>query len=1316
MAGERLSSVPFPISRLLSDHDKIVKREGSDGDTDAPTIPTPGPDSKEGGILSRTLIRSPSIHTILPGKIRTRHQNDVIFVGDNFIQVLELGRNGYLEDTAVKTDFGSKILAANVIGLSENEVEEFADSVVKQEHDSTDGCMDWTKDRACEVPPQLLVLVLESQQVLFIYCRDNSEGSVDFYIRTRALPRELSSLPQYGQHLAVDPQSRAIAIAAPFGHVGIMSLKSADALTQESQSGETKPIMPVTEERFFRTDGIILQVNFLLPPPDRPDSAILLLLVSKGGSTRIVLYEWDTKLGLRHNNSLVGCSGQILEATDSAPLMLIPSALSTSFMLVCDHGLSSYSNVLGKRATRKTVALPREPLNDFRSSSSAPLWVQWARPQRNILRRGTHDEFYLCREDGLVHFIEITKSFGEDESIQVSLHFNTGPLRCNVDKAFAVMGGSLDEVADILLAAGDMSDGGVFHCMPRNSPSRSQVISNWAPLTDLLVIHSDKPDGTSFHDRLFACSGRGEGYGAVAELRHGLEAKIGLIIDQEDGISMNNIWILPDFHRNQITLLAAHPLYSTALTIDAASLEIEVLEDGSEYGFSLSSTTVAAGFLQPSTFCQVTRSDIIVCLLAPNVVYHQRFGIGERISFAKLTTAGHLPVAITVSQEAVSSKYKLAARTFRYDSAAHIQQELNATFDLDFEPTSLAIHGGQSRLLVCIGTADGTVLLFLFDGLTIVRLDKRIHIDASNEKELCPLDSLEVIESIDPSTSASSSSLSFVILAGSRNGVLFSTNMSFTDLDVPGNLDLGLTKRRKLSNISITLDGDPSNPSSAFINDGKGLKRISLNPRLQHGQYSIHDVWFTDQNNPCLNNPHIHALARVPSLAGWTSQSLEKALVIVTDDSLLISTCGSRAQAVPRRLPVKGNPLRIAYLEHMHKLVVGVELRTITEQRTRATRPGIEIIDIDPLASKQCPAEPYLKGKVGERITCITHWKPKTKDKTYAMIVIGTSVERSDPLSCDGRVIFATADGGPQGTKVKHKRTYKFADKPVYSLAAFGDNSLVIGLGESLLLQSLDFASRRWQRKAEYQLPSPALHITVAAGQVLVTTARHSLLCFAIVDDHWTRVANDQQARTGISHAVLANGPVLATLSAGGGAVVGLERDSPGRLRPVFEAHLSHNVTRLSNASDRSSLPYSHECLFGSTADGVVYHFTKLSNIEWRLLYFVQSLHNQAQGSRTRWPASLNKHGLLERSSLRPSEKHIDGDFLDEILAKGRGHLQGLLWNSGSIESLSKQEGISAVEDRLCYFSSLVKECTGISGDPAIAFITWIHELLGLAT
>ncbi|KKY23613.1 putative mitochondrial translation initiation factor if [Phaeomoniella chlamydospora] len=1152
----------------MADHDKIVKREGSDGDTDAPTIPTPGPDSKEGGILSRTLIRSPSIHTILPGKIRTRHQNDVIFVGDNFIQVLELGRNGYLEDTAVKTDFGSKILAANVIGLSENEVEEFADSVVKQEHDSTDGCMDWTKDRACEVPPQLLVLVLESQQVLFIYCRDNSEGSVDFYIRTRALPRELSSLPQYGQHLAVDPQSRAIAIAAPFGHVGIMSLKSADALTQESQSGETKPIMPVTEERFFRTDGIILQVNFLLPPPDRPDSAILLLLVSKGGSTRIVLYEWDTKLGLRHNNSLVGCSGQILEATDSAPLMLIPSALSTSFMLKLI--LSTTLGAMGPASTKHPKA------------------------------------------------------------------------------------------------------------------------------------------------RLFACSGRGEGYGAVAELRHGLEAKIGLIIDQEDGISMNNIWILPDFHRNQITLLAAHPLYSTALTIDAASLEIEVLEDGSEYGFSLSSTTVAAGFLQPSTFCQVTRSDIIVCLLAPNVVYHQRFGIGERISFAKLTTAGHLPVAITVSQEAVSSKYKLAARTFRYDSAAHIQQELNATFDLDFEPTSLAIHGGQSRLLVCIGTADGTVLLFLFDGLTIVRLDKRIHIDASNEKELCPLDSLEVIESIDPSTSASSSSLSFVILAGSRNGVLFSTNMSFTDLDVPGNLDLGLTKRRKLSNISITLDGDPSNPSSAFINDGKGLKRISLNPRLQHGQYSIHDVWFTDQNNPCLNNPHIHALARVPSLAGWTSQSLEKALVIVTDDSLLISTCGSRAQAVPRRLPVKGNPLRIAYLEHMHKLVVGVELRTITEQRTRATRPGIEIIDIDPLASKQCPAEPYLKGKVGERITCITHWKPKTKDKTYAMIVIGTSVERSDPLSCDGRVIFATADGGPQGTKVKHKRTYKFADKPVYSLAAFGDNSLVIGLGESLLLQSLDFASRRWQRKAEYQLPSPALHITVAAGQVLVTTARHSLLCFAIVDDHWTRVANDQQARTGISHAVLANGPVLATLSAGGGAVVGLERDSPGRLRPVFEAHLSHNVTRLSNASDRSSLPYSHECLFGSTADGVVYHFTKLSNIEWRLLYFVQSLHNQAQGSRTRWPASLNKHGLLERSSLRPSEKHIDGDFLDEILAKGRGHLQGLLWNSGSIESLSKQEGISAVEDRLCYFSSLVKECTGISGDPAIAFITWIHELLVL--
>ena len=523
-------------------------------------------------------------------------------------------------------------------------------------------------------------------------------------------------------------------------------------------------------------------MDFLLPPIDHSRSAILVLLVSKNAITHILLYEWDTTLGLQHSSNLVGCSGQRLDPTDTVPLMLIPSALTTSFMLVCEHGLASYSNVLGRTAYRKSVSLPHEALNNFRNSSSVPLWTQWARPHRHILRRGTHDDFYLCREDGLLHFVEIQKTFGEEESIRVSLHFNTGSLRCNVDKAFAVMGGSLDDVADVLLAAGDMSDGGVYHCMPRDSPTCHQTIANWAPLIDFLVVRDRKTMGSNSRDRIFACAGRGEGYGAVTELRTGLEAKIGLIVEHEDAISMTGIWVLPDLYNNRLILLAGHPLYSSSITLNMATFEIEVIDEALP-GLDLSSPTLTAAIIQQCILFQVTPSALVVCNIMAEADEALHYGVGgETICFAVVTSHGPPTVVYVAKDLSPAPQFKLRLRQFQLEGKDSVIPDTEATATIPFEATSLCICPVMSDLLICIGSADGKISFF-HGGSQLSLVDEiRLTTDVA-DLDVSSLDSLAIIR--PPGDFLGS----LLLIGGFRNGLLSTLQLRIAGY--PSSLNLG---------------------------------------------------------------------------------------------------------------------------------------------------------------------------------------------------------------------------------------------------------------------------------------------------------------------------------------------------------------------------------------------------------------------------------------------------------------------------------------------------------------------------------------------
>jgi hypothetical protein len=153
------------------------------------------------GILSQVLHPSPTIRLILPARIRCEAQNDVVFVGENFVQLREFLPTGQLADVTAKVDLGSQILSAKVIS-SKGHHESAVDQIIKQELDG-EYC-DANGSDQVDFPPQLLVVSTAACNVVFLFARNRAAGSVEFVFAKRKLLADVQVEEQYAKHVAVD--------------------------------------------------------------------------------------------------------------------------------------------------------------------------------------------------------------------------------------------------------------------------------------------------------------------------------------------------------------------------------------------------------------------------------------------------------------------------------------------------------------------------------------------------------------------------------------------------------------------------------------------------------------------------------------------------------------------------------------------------------------------------------------------------------------------------------------------------------------------------------------------------------------------------------------------------------------------------------------------------------------------------------------------------------------------------------------------------------------------------------------------------------
>ncbi|KAK2737691.1 hypothetical protein FQN57_007439 [Myotisia sp. PD_48] len=1281
------------------------------------------------GILSRTLIHAPAIRWILPARLRHQELNDVVFVGDHFIQIKQILPGGPLQDVITK-DFDATIIGAKTIDVQleptlEDEIRRGAESQF-----SNNGSNSITGQ---DLPAHILVLVLSTKDILFVYTKSGPGGIPIFIYSKRPLPTEVSSLEEYGRHIAIDPRSRMMAISAAHNFFGVFSLKSRAISQTEMALGW--PVNPILEERFFRAEGDILKIEFLYPPASDNDKVVLLLVIAREGQLFFMWYDWSALHSLRFCNPRIGA--QILPNSCSSVSVLIPLMNTTSFLIATSSMCHIYKNIVDSESSIIAVKYPIPPL-DHLPKAAKLLWTHWARPMRNSSRNQQYDDLYLCREDGKILYLEIGKT-GE-----IHRQSRLGSLAQNIDTAVAILPGGY-EAGDLLVTAGSMCGGGLYIEDARQPPRCIQRLPNWGPIIDSLVLKAEgfpgQPTSTfprrttpSYKDamgrpfdRIFTCSGIGLEHGTITELRYGIEAQIGLLIEQADASSITGIWAFPAPADDGTYCLATDPLSTSVIYIPNDSTKDIYALDADNSHLELDRPTLAAGINSDGVIYQVTDQNICLRFLEDRQHYSEP---DECVNFIIATVNGQHNLVATIQR--VEKDLVLAAWKADTDEDGKIFPRCFSRFTLpatetqqNNEPTCLAINKIKGATFLFVGTGDGKISVYAVtqsEGIYHL-FDRELIMADSGDEDPHVCESMRFIQGGDHW------SRQFTLLCGLRSGNLVALTLQFTPTGEE--FDLVQSPFHKLGDTPVRIKGFDYDPSFVVVSCGVGFWKLSL-PKDLETQYVLDKIWITDQNNPARMQPHVEIFYCVDPQHLALTGGLEKTLMCVSGKQIFACSLGTITKAVPRSVPVPGSPKRLIYSEYLKKIVVAyntAEYETFTGYTKRWIRPRIGFLDpneesMTPVTDTSSGSELDASGEIrvsspptgasGEKITALLDWRFSGEDgKEYHLMVLGTS----HPLAIQkGRVIYIKTRPSrhAQGCIDCIVKTVHVYDHSVAAIAAFGSSSLIFAIGDEVRLQTLDPATKKWRKMPAYRLESTITSLSVLGERIYALTARHSLCILEMTDKGLVLAGQAGADREGLHHLHVPGESMTFTANKGG-ALIGLSDPLPNSeqklLPPTFAAHMHASMIRLNRSSRSGMFGGPETIIYGTTIEGSVYRFSTLKEKEWRLLRYIQNTCMQDQ---TIYPFRKSRRtpGVdeLNPSFAKPEFMHIDGDVLSRLSILGAGYLKDMMQRTNPGDPAGGTQVLSGL--RLQKFLEFVHAVFGNVNDPYSVVAGWMERIL----
>ncbi|KIX06309.1 uncharacterized protein Z518_04284 [Rhinocladiella mackenziei CBS 650.93] len=1269
------------------------------------------------GILSRTLNSSSTIRWILPARIRSPSKNDVVFVGATYVQLHEFLDTGLLASTTAKLDFGTQITDAKVIS-AELKIVPVVDAILKQERDQEQYSIRGQPLNATQ-PPQILILLTVDNELIYVYARQDLAGDVKLVFAKRPLLRGAGLPANQCRYVAVDPESRALAVASTSGYFGVFKLRSVDEIKSQIDSWnppEHGSFRPCEEQRFIQIDGDIVKIEFLRSPDTDPAKVLLLLLVHSGEETQDThqyLYKWDTRTPLQTIRPMT-CSGRQLKE-DRLPVMLIPSTRPYSFLIVMETGISYYENIHTSDSKRVNCR--------FIGKMAGPLqWVQWAKPRRHNDYLERRDDLVIVREDGLLQYFQIEKA----SSTKFSMNNTIGQLGLSVDTAFCMLAGPPGKGGDIIIAGGSMTDGGVFHVSARGSPERIQTIETISPLKDMILGPPTRlpPDGTSrpreVAGRLYACRSKDPGSGDLLEIRYGLEAQIGWTMNYPNAALVDHIWTLEIPSGNELLVICSHTTDTSMVVFDLETLESTFADSESHPGFDFDNPTLAVTMIDHDTAAQVTTGGINIVPVSEDATVGGPVRFQSQIIRSAFFDDGKIIATATSGQ---GNEIALQSVVFSEDGRVSLRPSSPAI--MPDTPTALCCLRVQNLRLLVVGTHSATILGYF----VLPNLELSLAFEAEVEGLAVELENSPISSLVALDQNAHEPTL---LLCGLRHGALLCLEIKkrpgegipklsiCDDFYVLGSTAVNLFQEKGPSEESAT--------SSALVLCHSEMRRVTSYPNVAAVDYAVSSIWLTNRTDPSAE-PLAFALHRVPRLESPYDDP-GGLLICATDGDLLFCSLASQEQGVVRKLPITGTPKYLIYSDFLQKLVVAFErVHYLTGVPVANPLPGVPpILPGQPSPEKSVLPprkmqqvglqliEPWSKDATNnpmstivtednnESVVALIDWSPTDGEFHYEWFVLALQQIAPGFPPCSGRVVCVNAKSLRKGLVITNPKTaFRCPDKPVTAICAYKMSSLLIAAGDEIYLLHLDFTTRKWKTLSTHALPSPANSISCQGSFIFIATSQHSVFVLAERDDKLFEHTSDTLPR--VAKDVVAFNGVSAMFSVWSGgtadliALSGFSRDQKS-VFTLFQAHLPLLIDHLRLEQGPDSQRGARRHFYGSFVDGTLFYFSLLKQQEWRLLHFLEEMSYPDKKSIK--PVQIEKRDadnnviLVDPGRVRPKDWHVRGDRLLMMIEQGPYHLHKLLQRS----------------ERFDQFTALVNEAVGETKQPIEAAVAWMRKLL----
>jgi hypothetical protein len=363
-----------------------------------------------------------------------------------------------MKEIARKNDFGCRIRNACIVGSSvipELDDDACADSsslpAIKTEDDHA-GPFGFSSPRpsttSTQLPPQLLMVALETGDNVFLFVRPGPDGRPKFVAQRFGSPKHMKG--HMGFHVAVNPSSRYMAMASPTDYFVVYELESHQQLNERYLHHE--PLHPIRSFRLRSVRGVIHKITFLHPRPGDDRHVILLLVVVRRGKSRTVIYEWELGDDLKKVFAEEK-QGHRMPIEFQMPLLLIPLTVQSAFIAISANQIALCTECLHGPPMFETIEMTAHFPTANHRGRHEPLWTAWARPFRLQSYKKNRDCIYLAREDGVVLFLEA------DQDDALTGNTVLDPFPCNISGAFACL---FDHSTDVLVLGSDSGPGGYW--------------------------------------------------------------------------------------------------------------------------------------------------------------------------------------------------------------------------------------------------------------------------------------------------------------------------------------------------------------------------------------------------------------------------------------------------------------------------------------------------------------------------------------------------------------------------------------------------------------------------------------------------------------------------------------------------------------------------------------------------------------------------------------------------------------------------------------------------------------------------------------